>query len=163
MLTRPAVIDHGQLLARESESTEPTSDSQTESISMPFTLDEIHLKRTEDKLGALLPDSYRRAMMVANGGEVGSNAEDWYLYPIMDSTDKKRLARTCNDVLAETARLAGWERFPRQALAIANNGAGDQLLLLRSDDRFEAAVYCWCHETGELTKVAEDFSQLERL
>jgi hypothetical protein len=130
---------------------------------MPFTLDEKYLQSAEEKLGAKLPDSYRRAMMAANGGEVASSLEDWYLYPIMDSSDKKRLARTCNDVLAETAQFAGWERFPYQALAIANNGEGDQLLFLRSDDRFEAAVYCWSHATGELTKVAEDFAQLERL
>jgi hypothetical protein len=130
---------------------------------MPFTLDDKYLRAAEEKLGAKLPDSYRRAMMVGNGGEVATDSEDWYLYPIMDSTDKKRLARTCNDVVAETANLAGWERFPRQAIAIANNGEGDYLLFLRLNDRFEATVYCWSHETGELTEVAADFAQLERL
>lgn len=129
---------------------------------MPFTLDEKYL-RPEEKLRARLPDSYRRAMMASNGGDVTSELEDWHLYPIMDSADRKRLARTCNDVIAETAGWAEWERFPRQALAIANNGEGDQLLFLRSNDRFEAAIYRWSHETGELTMVAEDFSQLERL
>lgn len=130
---------------------------------MPFNLDDEHVRTAEGKLGGKLPDSYRRAMMAANGGEVATDLEDWYLYPIKDSTDKKRLARTCNDVVAETAHLAEWERFPRQALAIANNGEGDQLLFLRSNDKFEAAVYCWSHETGELSKVADDFAQLERL
>jgi len=130
---------------------------------MPFTLDDKFLLSAEEKLGAKLPDSYRQAMMAANGGEVASGLDDWYLYPIMDSTDRKRLARTCNDVVAESMRLAGWERFPRQALAIANNGEGDQLIFLRSDDRYGPAVYCWSHESGELTKVAEDFAQLERL
>jgi len=130
---------------------------------MPFTLDDKFLLSAEEKLGAKLPDSYRQAMMAANGGEVASGLDDWYLYPIMDSTDRKRLARTCNDVVAESMRLAEWERFPRQALAIANNGEGDQLLFLRSDDRYGPAVYCWSHESGELTKVAEDFAQLERL
>jgi hypothetical protein len=81
----------------------------------------------------------------------------------MDSTDRKRLARTCNDVVAESMRLAEWERFPRQALAIAHNGEGDQLIFLRSGERFAPAVYCWSHESGELTRVAEDFAQLERL
>ena len=130
---------------------------------MPFTLDDKFLLSAEEKLGAKLPDSYRQAMMAANGGEVASGLDDWYLYPIMDSTDRKRLARTCNDVVAESMRLAEWERFPRQALAIANNGEGDQLIFLRSDDRYGPAVYCWSHESGELTKVAEDFAQLERL
>ena len=130
---------------------------------MPFTLDDKYLRSAEDKLGAKLPDSYRRAMMAANGGEVASGLDDWYLYPIMDSTDRKRFARTCNDVVAETMRLAEWERFPRQALAIGHNGEGDQLIFLRSGGRFEAAVYCWSHVSGELIKVAEDFAQLERL
>jgi len=130
---------------------------------MRFTLDDKFLLSAEEKLGAKLPESYRQAMMAANGGEVASGLDDWYLYPIMDSTDRKRLARTCNDVVAESMRLAEWERFPRQALAIANNGEGDQLLFLRSDDRYGPAVYCWSHQSGELTKVAEDFAQLERL
>jgi hypothetical protein len=130
---------------------------------MPFTLDDKFLLSAEQKLGAKLPDSYRQAMMAANGGAVASGLDDWYLYPIMDSTDRKRLARTCNDVVAESMRLAEWERFPRQALAIANNGEGDQLIFLRSGERFAPAVYCWSHESGELTRVAEDFAQLERL
>lgn len=130
---------------------------------MPFPLDDKYLQNAEEKLGAKLPDSYRRAMIAANRGEVSSHLDDWYLYPIMDSTDRKRLARTCNDVVAETMRLAEWERFPREALAIANNGAGEQLLFLRLNDRFQSAVYCWSHESGELTEVAEDFAQLERL
>ena len=130
---------------------------------MPFNLDEKYLQSAEEKLGAKLPDSYRGAMIVANGGEVASTLEDWYLYPIADTSDKKRLARTCNDVIKETEHMARWTRFPSQALAIANNGAGDQLLFLRSNDWFEAEVYCWSHETGELSKVAEDFAQLKRL
>jgi hypothetical protein len=130
---------------------------------VPFTLDDKYLRSAEEKLGAKLPDSYRRAMMAENGGEVASGLDDWYLYPIMDSTDRKRFARTYNDVVAETMRLAESERFPHQALAIANNGEGDQLLFLRSDGRFEPAVYCWLHEIGELAKVAEDFARLERL
>lgn len=130
---------------------------------MPFNLDEKYLQSAEETLGARLPDSYRRAMVVANGGEVSTASDDWYLYPIADTSDKKRLARTCNDVIKETEHMARWARFPSHALAIANNGAGDQLLFLRSDDWFQADVYCWSHETGELTKVADDFVQLERL
>lgn len=130
---------------------------------MPFNLDEKFLLSAEEKLGAKLPDSYRQAMMAANGGELTIDMEDWFLYPILDSTDRKRISRTCNDVITESARLAEWEYFPRHALAIANNGGGDELLFLRSNEQFDAAVYCWSHETGEITKVAEDFGQLERL
>ena len=109
---------------------------------MPFTLDDKYLQCAEQQLGAKLPDSYRRAMKAANGGEIAGKLEDWYLYPIRDDSDKKRLARSGNDALTETARLARSARFPSRALAIANNGAGDQLLFLRPDDRFDAVVYC---------------------
>lgn len=129
---------------------------------MPFPLDDKYLQIAEEKLGATLPESYRRAMMLANGGEVISDLDDWHLYPLMDSTDRKRFARTNNDAVAETLRLTEWDRFPHRALAIANNGEGDQLLFLRSDDRFEATVYCWSHESGELTKLVQDFAQLKR-
>ena len=47
---------------------------------MPFALDEKYLRSAEEKLGAKLPDSYRRATMAASGGEVASNVEHWYLY-----------------------------------------------------------------------------------
>lgn len=130
---------------------------------MPFDLNEEYIVQAEAKLGATLPQSYRSAMMAANGGEVATEEEDWSLYPILDSSDKKRLSRTCNDIVAETRSCAGWHRFPPQAVAIANNGFGDQLVFRRAGDSFEPAVYLWSHETGELAKVADDFADLERL
>jgi len=36
---------------------------------MPFALDETFVRRTEEQLGALLPDSYRRCMMTSSGGD----------------------------------------------------------------------------------------------
>ena len=127
---------------------------------MPFALDETFVRRAEEQLGATLPDSYRRRMMVGNGGEFNSCADDWTLYPIRDSSDKKRLARTCNDILAETASCAAWAGFPPQALAIAGNGDGDQLVFLRSGDAYGPAVYRWSHASGELARVADDFAAL---
>jgi hypothetical protein len=131
--------------------------------SMPFDLNEEYVVQTEAKLGAVLPASYRRAMMVANGGEVATEDEDWFLYPILDSFDKKRIARTYNDIVSETTSYASWPQFPANAVAIADNGSGDQLVFLRAGNRFEPAVYIWAHETGDLNKVAEDFAELQRL
>ena len=37
---------------------------------MPFPLDETELKKTEEEIGAVLPKSYRNAMMKCNGGSV---------------------------------------------------------------------------------------------
>ncbi len=35
---------------------------------MPFPLDEMELKKTEEEIGAVLPESYRNAMKKCNGG-----------------------------------------------------------------------------------------------
>ncbi|KRB79905.1 SMI1/KNR4 family protein [Noviherbaspirillum sp. Root189] len=130
---------------------------------MPFDLNERYVAEAEAKLGAVLPASYRSAMMVANGGEIAVGAEDWFLYPILDQSDKRRIARTCNDIVAETKTQAEQANFPSHAVALGNNGAGDQLLFLRAGDAFEPSVYVWSHETGELTRVVVDFGRLERL
>ena len=131
--------------------------------SVPFDLNEEYVVQTEAKLGAKFPQSYRLAMMAANGGEVATEDEDWVLYPILDSSDKKRLSRTCNDIVAETASCLDWPQFPSQAVAIANNGSGDRLVFLKKGEGFEPAVYLWSHETGQLAKIADDFADLERL
>lgn len=101
-------------------------------------------------------------MLAENGGDIASEFEDWRLFPILDSSDRTRLSRTCNDIIAETKSAAEWRTFPQQALAIAEDGTGDRLVFLRSGDRFEPEVYRWFHETGELDKIADDFSGLER-
>lgn len=129
---------------------------------MAFDLSESYVAQAEVKLGARLPESYRRAMMEANGGEVATDEEDWQLYPILDSSDKRRLSRSCNDIVTETKSAAEWDGFPVRAVAIAANGSGDLLVFLRSCEEFEPAVFIWSHETGELIKVANEFSELDR-
>jgi hypothetical protein len=132
-------------------------------LRVPFDLNENYVVQAEEKLSARLPESYRCAMIVANGGEVATEEDDWRLYPILDSSDKKRLARTCNDIVAKTRACADWLGFPAQSAAIGGNGSGDQLVLIRNGDKFEPAVYVWSHETSDIRKAADDFSDLERL
>jgi hypothetical protein len=127
---------------------------------MPFDLAEIFVIAAEHALGAALPDEYKAAMQMSNGGEVEANGDDWNLYPIADTSDRKRLARTANHVLAESQACQGWRGFPENALAIASNGAGDQLLFLKNGSAFGATVYTWSHETGEVKAVAESFKKL---
>lgn len=127
---------------------------------MAFDLSEEWVIETEAQLGARLPAGYRAAMMRRNGGGIVLDDEDWELYPIRDASDRKRIARTCNDILSETRACREWRGFPPSALAIAGNGGGDQLLFLRQDDGFGAAVHRWLHETGELVPVAAAFGEL---
>src|SRR5215510_12504260 len=66
---------------------------------VPFELEERFVIAAEQQLGASLPSSYRRAMMLSNGGRVHAFDDVWDLYPILDKSDRKRLKRSCNDIL----------------------------------------------------------------
>jgi SMI1-KNR4 cell-wall len=133
---------------------------------MPFDLSESWVLDLENQLGARLPEAYRIAMLVDNGGALsllnGKALDDsWWLYPIEDRTDRKRLSRSANYVLKETLSCRAWESFPANGLAIADNGSADQLLFLLGDAQFDSTVYHWNHETGLVTVMAPDFSHFK--
>lgn len=89
----------------------------------------------------------------------------WHLYPIFDTSNKKRLKRTSYDVVRETKSANDWPDFPLNAVAIGANGGGDQLMLVPKSDfpnLLNDAVYWWDHETGTIHKVADDFGDLLR-
>jgi SMI1 / KNR4 family (SUKH-1) len=129
---------------------------------MSFPLDIQFVNRAEAKLSRKLPLGYIARMCRDNGGEVTTGTEHWWLYPIFDDSDRKRLKRTCNDIVRETGTAREWPHFPPDALAIGHNGGGDQLVLLadQETDRYADAVYWWDHETAELNKVADAFEEL---
>ena len=131
---------------------------------MPFPVDPKFISRTEDKLGVRLPLGYISKMLPNNGGSVHTSDEVWQLYPIYDDSDKKRVKRTGNGVVRETANASTWRDFPFHAVAIGNNGGGDQLVLLRRDgeNRLGDDVFWWDHETGDLHHVADDFADLDK-
>ena len=110
---------------------------------MPFPLAAELIRIAEQNLGASLPSSYKAAMQRSNGGELTANDDDWQQYPIEDRSDRKRLARTSNHVIKETLALSNWPSYPPDALAIAGNGAGDQLVLLKVGMVYEDSVYAW--------------------
>ena len=127
---------------------------------MPFALAERFISATEEKLGAPLPHSYRQAMMASNGGDVVAYDDVWNLHPILDTSDRKRLSRSCNDIWRETRVMRGWPGWPENAVAIADNGTGDKLLFLREGPLNQPAVYVWLHDTGDLIEVAQSFAEL---
>ena len=130
---------------------------------MPVDLHESFVLAAEQALGARLPESYRRAMLRSNGGELEARGEEWVQYPIADTSDRKRLSRSANHILKETEVCRQWPGFPQDALAIASNGAGDHLVLVRQGGTFGPAVYVWSHETRALEKLADDFAELAAL
>ena len=130
---------------------------------MAFNLSEKQLANTEAELSAKLPHDYRESMKIENGGEAVTQEDSWELYPIKDTSDRKRLARTCNHIIKETKSCFGFGNFPHNALAIAGNGLGDQMVLLKESEHFKPEVYIWCHETGELHFLASSFAKIEQL
>ncbi|WP_240223343.1 SMI1/KNR4 family protein [Rheinheimera hassiensis] len=130
---------------------------------MPFDLAESYIHTAEQLLGATLPDSYRLSMLKRNGGELELEDDVWQQYPIADTSDRKRISRTANHIIKETQHFKSWPGFPKEAVAIAGNGSGDQLVLLKEGTSFGQEIYIWAHETGELQKIAHNFSALTAL
>ncbi len=129
---------------------------------MPLNLSEEQLRATETEIGAKFPDSYREQMMRSNGGEINAGSDYWNLIPLRDTTDRKRLSRTANHVLVETKSLSGFPSWHENAIAIAENGTGDALVMFRDGDQIKPRVFYWCHEDGALELLADDFSSLAR-
>jgi hypothetical protein len=131
---------------------------------MPFPVDPSYVKTTEAKLGVSFPLGFIARMVRLNGGEVEACGDVWELHSFLDTSDRKHLKRTCNDIVYETR----WSRehaagYPQDAVSIAGNGGGDELVFLPDrarPGRLQDAVYFWDHETGELTEVASDFHEL---
>lgn len=116
---------------------------------MAFPVDEAAISAAEKQLGRSLPADHRERLMRDNGGEVRTLDDIWTLHPVFDESDRKRIARTANHILRETAAAKDWWGFPEDAVAIAANGTGDLLVLLPDYDR----VHRWDHETGTAEPV----------
>jgi hypothetical protein len=130
---------------------------------MPFPLDISYVRETEGRLGQELPAAYVASMVTENGGDVHVAGDSWFLHPILDSSDKTRLKRTCNDIVHETKEAREWEGFPAAGVSIAHDGGGNHLILIPEPSypgRLGEAVFRWDHETGEVDLVAPSFSAL---
>lgn len=132
---------------------------------MPFPVDIKFVNEAERKLGVKYPAAFVLCMVKNNGGEVSTPSDTWQLYPFLDTSDRKRLKRTCNDIVHETKEAREWSGFPKDAIAIGTNGGGDQLVLRPSPDApgVLGPVYWWDHETGELNFICDDFGDLSEV
>lgn len=128
---------------------------------MAFPVDEIYIFKAEDELGIQFPPSFRSKMMSVNGGEVSVGEDCFQLYPFYDTSDKKRIKRTCNSIVHETVKEREHYQMPENLVAIGNNGGGDLLVFKVTElTGSEAPVYWLDHESGEVTYIAESFSEL---
>ena len=132
---------------------------------MAFPVDIAQVRKTETALDLVFPSSFVERMMRNNGGDLVIDGEEWSLHPFLDTSDRTRLTRTCNDIIRETKSAKAWDAFPRTGVAIGSNGMGDLLVLLPDPvnaKRLQPAVFMWSHETGELDVVVHDFRELDR-
>ena len=130
---------------------------------MAFPVEEKYIIETEKELGLRFPRTFREKMGKENGGEIETADDSWTIHPFFDKSDIKRIKRTTNNIILETKNSREWDNFPPTAIAIADNGSGDKLVLLPTDNKpteLSDKIYLWSHETGELTEVADDISEL---
>ena len=102
-------------------------------------------------------------MILDNGGEAETAEDGWEFYSIKDTSDRKRISRTCNHIISESEACKGYGNFPENCIAIANNGMGDQMIFLKEGDKFKEEVFLWLHETGQMELLANSFSEIEKL
>ena len=130
---------------------------------MPFPIEPKYIKEAEVELGIEFPKSFFEKMEKENGGEFSTDEDDWTLYPFFDKLDNKRISRTCNHIILETNQLREIEDFPENGIAIAENGCGDNLIMLPFEEnqtKIKEKIYVWLHETGEIIEIANSIEDL---
>lgn len=130
---------------------------------MAFPTDIEFIKAAESDLGVLLPQEWRRRLLSSNGGELFAAEDDWAIFPVFDSSDRKKASRSANHIVQENQSAREWRGFPATAVAIAENGSGDYLVLFPSQSSpgvLDEKVFLWSHETGTLSLVANTLGEL---
>lgn len=129
---------------------------------MAFPVEEKFIEKAEAELGAKFPASFREKMMRLNGGGVEVDTDYFELHPFYDTSDKKRIKRTCNSIVHETKTARDYYRLPKNLIVIGDNGGGDVLVYkIKENGEIEPTVYWFDHETEELVFAAGDFSELK--
>lgn len=131
---------------------------------MAFPVEEKYIEIAEAELGVKFPDSFRNKMMKKNGGEVEVSDDSFELHPFYDTSDKKRIKRTCNSIVHETKNSQIHYRLPTNLIVIGNNGGGDELVYkIEGNGKINPTVYWFNHETEEIGHAANDFSELNEI
>ena len=101
-------------------------------------------------------------MIKSNGGELSPEEFGFELYPFFDKSDRKRISRTYNHIGLETKNAREWDGFPENAIAIASDGFGNQIILIHNGNGIlKNEIYFWDHETREVEKIANSINELD--
>ena len=118
------------------------------------TVAEIYVVAAEARLGVSFPRVYRHRMMRRNGGTVEVAGDLWDLHPIADASSPNRMGPTWDDVCRQTEQARMLGGFPATAVAIADDGSGDRLVLLAVADGGDMELAIWRHVDGGLERLA---------
>ena len=128
---------------------------------MPFPIDEKYIIKAENELGIRFPDSFRDKMMESNGEGVEVKTDFFFLHPFYDTSNKKRIKRTCNSIVHETSIARKNYELPENLIIIGNNEGGDLLVYkIKENGELSSSVYWLDHETNELNFVTDNFGEL---
>ena len=121
-------------------------------MGLPTTLDAI--KDEELRLGRELPELVKSIILENNGGAEclakGNDDEIWYLFSVKDTRSRKHASRSANHIERETNSAQNWIGFPKDAIALGENGSGDYLISLR-DSHY---IHIWRHENGKISETS---------
>jgi len=130
---------------------------------MPFPVSPEEIAKTEAKAGFTFPTGFKLRLSKDNGGKIEIADDDWQLIPFLDTTDRKRISRTCNDIVKETASMRELSDFPANAFVVAKNGSECCLILLPETEdstRLGETIYLRDMETGEYEPVADSLDAI---
>jgi hypothetical protein len=130
---------------------------------MPFPIDIKYIEQAERDTNKIFPEKFKAKMIEYNGGELTTDDDNWILFPFLDQSDSKRLSRTCNHILFETEKAKEWIDFPKNAIAIGENGYGDYLILQQIDTLssvLSETLFAWRHENGKIDIIADSVDEI---
>jgi hypothetical protein len=73
-----------------------------------FPTTESHIEAAERELGVRLPREFRERLVARNGGELTTTAgDDWQVFPVFDSTNRKTASRSAGHIVLENRSARG--------------------------------------------------------
>ena len=116
---------------------------------------------TEAAMGVEFPAVFKMHMSRLNGGQLTLGDESWLLFPFFDTTNKRTIRRTAEDIKRETATaIDSGLGFPPDGIAIAHNEAGDLLFLKHDGRRVGEQVFMFRMHGPEIDLVLETVAEL---
>jgi cell wall assembly regulator SMI1 len=112
---------------------------------------ELHIKETEEKLGAVFPEQYRELCKLVNNAEI----EEWILYPIKDN---RNLTKTWDDLVRQNVDMRD-EHMPGNLIIIGDDGSGDKLCFKINNGIMNDEIYIWYHEDDEMEEIAPSLKE----